>query len=80
MLAAHSSYFFLYFLTHLKSVCIFVAISGDFSSFFAGLGRVLGWIWGGFLEGLGGLLGDLRRFWGVLGVSWRRLREVFSTR
>ena len=24
-------------------------------------------------------MGDLRRFWGVLGVFWRRLREVFST-
>ena len=34
---------------------------------------------GRFGEGLGGLLDDLRRFWGVLGVSWRRLRKVFST-
>ena len=37
------------------------------------------WILGRFRTGLGGLFGDLRRFWGVQGVSWRRLRDVFST-
>ena len=36
-------------------------------------------IWGRFGEGLGGLFGDFGRLWGVQGVSWRRLRDVFST-
>ena len=34
---------------------------------------------GRFGEGLGGLFVDFGRLWEVQGVSWRRLREVFST-
>ena len=41
---------FLDFLTRLKSSCIFVAIFGDLSSIFGGLGRVLGRILGGFFD------------------------------
>ena len=41
---------FLDFLTRLKSSCIFVAIFGDLSSIFGGLGRVLGMILGGFFD------------------------------
>ena len=28
---------------------------------------------------MGGVFGDFEGLWGVQGVSWRRLREVFST-
>ena len=36
-------------------------------------------IWERFGEGVGGLLGDFGPLWEAQGVSWRRLREVFST-
>ena len=47
---AHFWVNFLDFLTRLKSSCIFVAIFGDLSSIFGGLGRILGRILGGFFD------------------------------